>query len=58
MLEIEFKEIGCQACEHLSPSERVFWEVVFSQRESSTSYGALRLPDPAYFRDPKREVKH
>jgi hypothetical protein len=51
------EEAGCQACEQLSPGERVCWEVVFSQRESSTSYGALRIPDPACCRDPEREVK-
>jgi hypothetical protein len=37
--------------------ERVCWEVVFSQRESNTSYRALRIPDPACCRDPEREVK-
>jgi hypothetical protein len=51
------EEAGCQACEQLSPGERVCWEVVFSQRESNTSYGALRIPDPACCRDPEREVK-
>jgi hypothetical protein len=51
------QEAGCQACEQLSPGERVCWEVVFSQRESSTSYKALRIPDPAYCQDPEREVK-
>ena len=50
-------EAGCQTCEHLSPGERVCWKVVFSQRESSTSYGALRIDDPTCFQDPKREVK-
>jgi hypothetical protein len=35
------EEIGFQACEKLSPGERVYWEVVFSQRESNTSYRAL-----------------
>ena len=29
----------------------------FFQRESNTSYGALRSPDLAYYRDPKREVE-
>jgi hypothetical protein len=38
--------------------ERVCWEVVFSQRECSTSYGALRLHDLACCRHPEREVKH
>jgi hypothetical protein len=52
------EEAGCQACEQLSPGERVCWEVVFSHRESSTSYGALRIPDLANCRDPEREVKH
>jgi hypothetical protein len=52
------EEAFCQACEKLLPGEGVCWEVVFFQRESSTSYGALRLPDPAYYRDPEREVKH
>jgi hypothetical protein len=51
------EEAGCQACEQLSPGERVCWEVVFSQRESNTSYRALRIPDPACCRDPEREVK-
>ena len=37
--------------------ERVCWEVVFSQRESNTSYGAMRIHDPTCFRDPEREVK-
>jgi hypothetical protein len=37
------EEAGCQACEKLSPCERVCWEVVFSQRESSTSYKALEF---------------
>jgi hypothetical protein len=55
---IVVEEAGCQACEKLPPGERVCWEVVFSQRESSTSYRALRLPDPACCRDPEREVKH
>ena len=31
--------------------------MVFSERESNTSYGALRIPDPTYCRDPEREVK-
>jgi hypothetical protein len=52
------EEAGCQACEQLSPGERVCWEVVFSQRESNTSYEALRILDPACCRDPEREVKH
>ena len=52
------EEAGCQAYENLSLGERVCWEVVFSQRESSTSYEALRILDPAYCQDPEREVKH
>jgi hypothetical protein len=52
------EEAGCQACEQLPPGERVCWEVVFSQRESSTSFRALRIPDPACCRGPEREVKH
>ena len=52
------EEAGCQACEQLSPGERFRWEVVFSQRESNTSYEALRILDPAYCRDLEREVKH
>jgi hypothetical protein len=32
--------------------------VVLSQRESNTSYKALRIPDSACCRDPEREVKH
>jgi hypothetical protein len=52
------EEVGCQACEQLFPGEGVFWEVVFSQRESNTSYGALRLLDPACCRGPERDVKH
>jgi hypothetical protein len=51
------EEAGCQACEQLSLGERVCWEVVFSQRESNTSYGALRILDPTCCRDPEREVK-
>jgi hypothetical protein len=51
------EEVGCQSCEKLSPGERVYWEVVFSQRESITSYRALRIHDLACCRDPKREVK-
>jgi hypothetical protein len=52
------EEAGFQACEQLSPGERVCWEAVFSQKESSTNYGALRIPNSAYCRDPEREVKH
>ena len=52
------EEVGCQACEQPSPGERVCWEVVFSQRESSTSFRALRIPDLAYCQGPDREVKH
>jgi hypothetical protein len=52
------EEAVCQACEKLFPGEGVCWEVVFFQRESSTSYRALRLPDLACCRDPEREVKH
>jgi hypothetical protein len=44
--------------EKLSPGERVCWEVVFSHRESRTSYEALRILDPACCGDPEREVKH
>jgi hypothetical protein len=51
------EEAGCHACEQLSPGERVCWEVVFSQRESNTSYIALRIPDLACCQDPEREVK-
>jgi hypothetical protein len=43
------EEAGCQAYEKLSLGERVYWEVVFSQRESNTNYRALRIPDLAYF---------
>ena len=46
------EEVGFQAYEHLSLGERVYWEVVFSQRESSTSYRSLRIPVLAYCRDP------
>jgi hypothetical protein len=59
-VRIELKlveEAGCQSYEHLSPGERVCWEVVFSQRESNTSYKALRILDLACRRDPEREVK-
>jgi hypothetical protein len=52
------EEAGCQAYEHLSPGERDCLEVVFSQRDSITSYKALRIPDPAYFQGLEREVKH
>ena len=52
------EELGCQACEHLSLGERVCWEVVFSQRESSTSFKDLRILDPACCRGLAREVKH
>jgi hypothetical protein len=52
------EEAFCQACEKPFLGEGVCWEVVFFQRESSTSYGALRLPDLACCRDPEREVKH
>jgi hypothetical protein len=51
------EEAGFQACEQLSPGERICWEVVFSQIDSNTSYGALRNPDPSYCQDPEREVK-
>jgi hypothetical protein len=47
------EEAGCQACEKISLGERVYWEVVFFQRESNTSYRALRIPDPAYFLRPR-----
>jgi hypothetical protein len=52
------EEAGCQAYDKLSPCERVYWEVVFSQRESSTSYGALIILDLACCRGLEREVKH
>jgi hypothetical protein len=52
------EEANCQAYEKLSLGERVYWEVVFSQRESSTSYGALRILDLACCRDLEREVKN
>jgi hypothetical protein len=52
------EEAGCQACEKLSLGERVYQEVVFSQRESNTNCEALRIPDPTCCRDPKREVKN
>jgi len=51
------EEVGFQACEQLSPSERVCWEVVFSQREFNTSYGAMIILDLACCQDPEREVK-
>jgi hypothetical protein len=51
------EEAGWQAYGQLSPSERVCWEVVFSQRKSSTSYEALRILDLACCRDLEREVK-
>jgi hypothetical protein len=56
--ETELKKAGCQVCEWLFPGERVCWEVVPPRESPSTSYGALRVPDPAYCRDPEREVKH
>jgi hypothetical protein len=46
------EEVGCQAYEKLSLGERVCWQVVFSQRESNTSYGAPRIHDPACCQDP------
>jgi hypothetical protein len=52
------EEVGFEACEQLSPGERVCWEVVFSHRESNTSYRALIIPDLACCRDLEREVKH
>jgi hypothetical protein len=52
------EEVGCQACEKLPPGERVYWEVVFSQRESNTSFRSLRILDSACCRGPEREVKH
>jgi hypothetical protein len=52
------EEASCQACEKLSLGERVYWEVVFSQRESNTSYEALIILDPACCQDLEREVKH
>ena len=47
------EEEGCQACEKLSLGKIFRWGSDFSWRESNTSYGALRIPDPAYCRDPK-----
>jgi hypothetical protein len=52
------EEAGFQAYEQLSLGERDCWEVVFSQRESNTNYGALRVLDMACCQDPEREVKH
>jgi len=52
------EEASCHACEKLSTGERVYWEVVFSQRESSTIYKALRIVDMACCRDPEREAKN
>jgi hypothetical protein len=52
------EKVGCHACEKLPPGERVCWEVVFSQRESNTNFGSLRITDLAYYRGPEREVKH
>jgi hypothetical protein len=52
------EEAGCQVYKQLFPGEGVCWEVVFSQRESITSYGALGLPNPARCQGPEREVKH
>jgi hypothetical protein len=52
------EEEGCKACEHLSLGEILCLEVVFSQRDSNTSYRALIIPDLAYCRDLEREVKH
>jgi hypothetical protein len=51
------EEEGFQPCEQLSLDERFCWEVVFSQRDSNTSYRALRIPDPSCCRDQEREVK-
>jgi hypothetical protein len=55
---VAVEEAICQAREKLFPGEGVCWEVVFLQRESNTSYEALRLPDPSCCRDLEREVKH
>jgi hypothetical protein len=52
------EEAGCKAYEKLPLGERVCWEVVFSQRESSTSFRALRISDLACCRGLEREVKH
>jgi hypothetical protein len=52
------EEVVRQAYEKLFLGEGVCWEMVFVQRESSTSYRALRLPDLAYFQDLERDVKH
>jgi hypothetical protein len=38
VVRLMVEEAGCQAYEKLSLGERVCWEVVFSQRESNTSY--------------------
>jgi hypothetical protein len=38
------EEAGCQACEKLSPGERVCWGSDFSWREPNSSYSALRIP--------------
>jgi hypothetical protein len=56
LVEERVEEPGCQAYEKLTPSESVCGEVVFSQRESNTSYRSLRILDLAYSRDPEREV--
>jgi hypothetical protein len=56
VVRLVVEEAGCQAYEKLSPGERVYSEVVFSQRESNTSYRAPRIPDLACCQDPEREV--
>jgi hypothetical protein len=52
------EEAGFQAYEQLSRDERVCWEVVFSQRKSNTSYGALIILDLPCCQDIEREVKY
>ena len=58
VVRLVVEEAIYQAYEQLPPGERVCWEVVFSQRESNTSYGALIIPNLACCRDLEREVKH
>ena len=57
VVRLVVEEDDCQAYEKPSLGERVCWEVVFSQSEFNTSYGALRIPDLACCGDPEREVK-
>jgi hypothetical protein len=51
------EEAGCQACEQLSPGERDCWGSDFFWRESSSSYKALRIPDPTLLLSLGREVE-